>query len=173
MARRFQYSCTTFDCVIHGPQQDAFCALHPGAKNCVAESLRQFAKTIQIESFVRDAKTSLDRVLRVDLLFDVVLHRHHKQRLAEICTLADGFKPSSANHEPTRGHHTEKFFAVEPMKRERAIVTIFGWSTRFVVEAMHLQFGMRLVPANDLLRVTVVQQIDEREFSVRVCLQLK
>ena len=132
--------------MIHRAKQYAFRALHPATKDRVGESLWQLTQPIQIESLVRDAEASLERVLGIDRLLDMILYRHQEKRFAEISAFTHRFKSSGTDHIPARRHHAEKLFAIEPMKGERGIAPILCGRARLVVKAMKLQFGMRFVP---------------------------
>ena len=68
--------------------------------------------------------------MRVDLLLDVVFHRHEEQRFAKPGGFADGFKTGGANDVAAFGHHLQKFFAVQLVKRERGRMLKFRRARR-------------------------------------------
>ena len=63
-----------------------------------------------------DAKAEARGVNGIDLLFDVIFHRHQEHRLAEPSRFAEGFKACGTSDVFAFSHHAEEFFAVEPMK---------------------------------------------------------
>ena len=126
-----------------------------------------------MKGVVGDAKAQADGVERVELLLDMILDRHKKHGLAKICCFAHGFKSGGGNDAAAGGHHFQEFISIEAVKGESGIVTLFRRRARAVVKAVEFQLRMGFMPANDLVGITVVEQVNQSEFAVGVGLQVE
>ena len=157
-----------FHGLFNGLKQFLRRAVQPRAEFFCRQPLWQFGEPVEVETFFRDANAELLRVNGIDLLLDMVFHRHQKQRLAEPRGFADRLETGGADDMAALGHHFQKFLAVELVERQGRRMLEFRRCAGLVVKAVQFRLRIFRAPRDDLLGVTVVQQIDQCEVAVGV-----
>ena len=142
--------------------------VQPRAEFFCRQTVGQFGQPVEVEAFFRDADAELLRVNGIDLLLDMVFHRHEKQRFAQPRGFADGLEAGGADDMAARGHHFQKFLAVELVERQGRRMLEFRRRAGLVVKTVQLRLRILGAPGDDLVGVTVIQQIDKREVAVGV-----
>ena len=88
-----------------GLKQEGIGAIQPCAEFRVVQPIRQFSEPIQVKACFGDAKAEARGVNGIDLLFDVIFHRHQEHRLAEPGRFAEGFKACGTSDVFAFSHH--------------------------------------------------------------------
>jgi hypothetical protein len=121
----------------------------------------------QIEFRIAQPDPRLLGIKAVQVLFEMVLNRHHHQRFAQIRRLANRFEPRRAHNRATPRHHLQKFFPMQLVKRQRFTDTLFGGRIWLVVETLDWNCRIFFVPTHNIRRETVQHQIDQQIFAIR------
>ena len=136
-----------------------------GGRDLVADGFQQ---SRQPERGVRQSDAGPLGVARVEELLEMILDRNHEHLLAEVRGLAHGFEAGRARHAARRGHQAKELLAVDLVEGQMRIDALFVRGAGLVVETVHRHLRVVLVPADDVVGVTGVQQVHEKVSVERV-----
>jgi len=146
-------------------------AVDPVAKGHLVSAAGGLQETFQIEAPIIHAEARCLRVYGIEILFHVPFDGNHQQRLLEVSRLIHRFESRGASHASTSRHVAKKFLAVQLVKAQRLIGPFFGLCAWAVTEAVQWDLGMRPMPANDLVAIATIDQIDEEKVFLRFALE--